>query len=135
MICDQLLAPHLRAGIAKNNPSGPHAHDSAAIPLTARGRMVLPTGTRTIARAPIPPRRITSVRDAPLHTLNAPGHPMNREVTNDAKENRDPMSAARKAIAPPLRFSAADHNANGARKKVRAISMSPDIVYRAVSLA
>src|SRR5579883_2747863 len=125
MICDQPLALHLRADIVKSNLPEPRAHDSAAIPLTVRGKTVRPADMRIIARAPLLPRRRTSARNAPLHALSAPGHPM----------NRDPTNTARRATAPHLLFTVADHHANDAPKKVHAVSMSPDTAHRATSPA
>src|SRR5579885_1883849 len=130
MICDQPLALHLRADIVKSNLPEPRAHDSAAIPLTVRGKTVRPADMRIIARAPLLPRRRTSDRNAPLHALSAPGDPMNA-----ARTNGDPTNTARRATAPHLLFTVADHHANDAPKKVHAVSMSPDTAHRATSPA
>src|SRR5579883_1399108 len=135
MTCDQPLALHLRADIAKSNLPEPRAHDSAAIPLTARGKTVQPADTRIIARAPLPPRRRSSARNAPLHVLSVPGHPMNREPMNVAQMNDDPTNTVRRATAPQLLFTKADHPANDAPKRVHAVSMSPDTAHRATSPA
>src|SRR5579883_239239 len=131
MIGDQPLALHLRADIAKSNLPEPRAHDSAAMPLTARGKTVQLASTRIIARAPLPPRRGTRARNAPLHALSAPGHPMSRDM-NAARTNGDLTNTARRTTAPHLLFSAAHHHANTVLKKAHAGSIRLDTAHRRI---